>query len=104
MGQSSSQLQPGDLITTDISMFVNYNHHGIYVGDDMVIHLLPPAKQSNSSFTCPKCLKSSEQRDKVIKTLLVGTKAVAKASATMAGIATASALHFVGKWTVGRKS
>ncbi|KAJ0014128.1 hypothetical protein Pint_20459 [Pistacia integerrima] len=70
MGQSSSQLQPGDHITTDRSMFVNYDHHGIYVGDDVVIHFLQPAKKSNSSSPCQKCGHTPSLHGEIVKTCL----------------------------------
>ncbi|XP_031270570.1 uncharacterized protein LOC116128964 [Pistacia vera] len=179
MAQCSSEqwgLQPGDQIASNRFVFV-YHHHGIYVGDGMVIHFLQPAKKSNSSSPCQKCghtpslhggivktcldcfldghslyiinptdckppdevvktateffqgirtfdeynfafnncqdfasfckigIKSSEERNKVVKTLLVGTKEVTKVSATMvgigiAGIAAASVVHSIVKRTL----
>ncbi|KAJ0078945.1 hypothetical protein Patl1_23227 [Pistacia atlantica] len=60
--------------------------------------------QDFASF-CKTGIKSSEQRNKVDKTLLVGTKKVTKVSATVAvigiaGIAAASALHSIVKRTL----
>ncbi|XP_044478955.1 protein LEAD-SENSITIVE 1-like [Mangifera indica] len=57
-----SELKPGDHIYSDkgeidivIAKLNVYNHHGIYVGDGIVIHFLAPAKQSNSSVPCKRC-------------------------------------------------
>ncbi|KAJ0080385.1 hypothetical protein Patl1_23234 [Pistacia atlantica] len=72
MGQCSSQqrwLQPGDQITTNRIVFV-YHHHGIYVGDGMVIHLLPLAKQSNSSTPCQNCGHTPSLHGGIVKTCL----------------------------------
>ncbi|KAJ0104725.1 hypothetical protein Patl1_19723 [Pistacia atlantica] len=43
---------------------------GIYVGDGMVIHLLPLAKQSNSSSPCQKCGHTPSLHGGIIKTCL----------------------------------
>ncbi|KAJ0013326.1 hypothetical protein Pint_20463 [Pistacia integerrima] len=57
-----------------------YYHHGIYVGDDMVIHLMAPAdkapgkkvpaKKGNSSSPCQKCGYNPDTDDGIIKTCL----------------------------------
>ncbi|XP_022720034.1 retinoic acid receptor responder protein 3-like [Durio zibethinus] len=72
MGQSKSSLQPGDHIYCDRSGSSLYNHHGIYVGDGMVIHLMPPSKTKHrgSSAPCPKCGYKPDIITRVIKTCL----------------------------------
>ncbi|KAJ0080049.1 hypothetical protein Patl1_23260 [Pistacia atlantica] len=70
MGQSSSQPrrpQLGDQIASNRGA---YYHHGIYVGDGMVIHLLPLAKQSNSSSPCQKCGHTPGLHGGIVKTCL----------------------------------
>ncbi|XVF31069.1 hypothetical protein REPUB_Repub16aG0113600 [Reevesia pubescens] len=46
-------LKPGDHIYSDRNLRL-YFHHGIYVGDEMVIHLMGPSKIYNRS-PCKKC-------------------------------------------------
>ncbi|KAL4301729.1 hypothetical protein GQ457_10G013920 [Hibiscus cannabinus] len=46
-------LMPGDHIFSNRA-FRLYYHHGIYVGDDMVIHLMGPSKVYNKA-ACKKC-------------------------------------------------
>ncbi|XWS58373.1 hypothetical protein CRYUN_Cryun08bG0028600 [Craigia yunnanensis] len=46
-------LTPGDHIYSNRKLRL-YSHHGIYVGDDMVIHLMGPSKVYSRS-PCKKC-------------------------------------------------
>ncbi|XP_022720038.1 uncharacterized protein LOC111277873 isoform X2 [Durio zibethinus] len=46
-------LRPGDHIYSDRTLRL-YFHHGIYVGDDMVIHLMGPSKIYDRP-PCKKC-------------------------------------------------
>ncbi|XP_022720036.1 lecithin retinol acyltransferase-like [Durio zibethinus] len=63
--------EPGDHIYSERSGGL-YDHHGIYVGDDMVIHLQGPAKQKHigSSAPCQKCGYKRDFIGGVIKTCL----------------------------------
>ncbi|XP_044478308.1 protein LEAD-SENSITIVE 1-like isoform X2 [Mangifera indica] len=72
MGQKTStpsNLKPGDHIFTNRA-WILYYHHGIYVGDDMVIHLMAAGikKKSGSCDSCPKC--GYDGRSGIVKTCL----------------------------------
>ncbi|GLT28360.1 hypothetical protein SLA2020_073410 [Shorea laevis] len=70
-------LAPGDHIYT-ARRGGSYSHHGIYVGDDMVIHLQPPRqsyaksskKISSCSVECKKCGYKPDCDTEIIKTCL----------------------------------
>ncbi|EOY11026.1 NC domain-containing-related-like protein [Theobroma cacao] len=76
MGQPQSMLipherkpQPGDHIYSTRAGGL-YAHHGIYVGNDMVIHLQAPPKGSGSSTPCQKCGYKRDCQGGIIKTCL----------------------------------
>ncbi|KAH7571879.1 hypothetical protein JRO89_XS04G0161000 [Xanthoceras sorbifolium] len=76
-----SELEPGDHIYTERAGYV-YFHHGIYVGEDMVIHFLPDPKKKGilsssaassslqGSGRCPKCGHSPDRDGGIVKTCL----------------------------------
>ncbi|KAL5835364.1 hypothetical protein ACOSQ4_014861 [Xanthoceras sorbifolium] len=76
-----SELKPGDHIYTERAGYV-YFHHGIYVGEDMVIHFLPDPKKKGilsssaassslqGSGRCPKCGHSPDRDGGIVKTCL----------------------------------
>ncbi|XP_022720158.1 retinoic acid receptor responder protein 3-like [Durio zibethinus] len=62
--------EPGDHIYSERSGGLYY-HHGIYVGDDMVIHLMaPPIIYNRFSDPCQKCGYKRNFSSGVIKTCL----------------------------------
>nr|DAD30089.1 TPA_asm: hypothetical protein HUJ06_031557 [Nelumbo nucifera] len=79
-----SELKEGDHIYCWRSHLYLYAHHGIYIGNEQVIHFTP-ARGGNSShfaaaswdasssvpgFSCPKCDNSSRDREGVCKLFL----------------------------------
>ncbi|XVF42225.1 hypothetical protein PTKIN_Ptkin01aG0343400 [Pterospermum kingtungense] len=63
------QLQPGDHIRCDR---VAYHHHGIYVGDGMVIHLQGKLKSITrpENSACQKCRENGKSNGEIVKTCL----------------------------------
>ncbi|KAB2018814.1 hypothetical protein E1A91_D08G258900v1 [Gossypium mustelinum] len=69
MGQPQSKprfLQPGDHIYCEREGGL-YDHHGIYVGDDMVIHLQGKAKKLEPLPECRKCKDKRVQNGEIAK-------------------------------------
>ncbi|KAJ0080394.1 hypothetical protein Patl1_23239 [Pistacia atlantica] len=66
---SRSKLDPGDHIFSNRAGILYY-HHGIYVGDGMVIHLMPAEKKDKSVSLCPNCGYSKDRHSGIIKTCL----------------------------------
>ncbi|XP_031270580.1 phospholipase A and acyltransferase 4-like [Pistacia vera] len=66
-----SKLNPGDHIIGNRAGIL-YSHHGIYVGDGMVIHLMPAEKkgENKSVSLCRNCGYSRDQHSGIIKTCL----------------------------------
>ncbi|KAJ0078680.1 hypothetical protein Patl1_23219 [Pistacia atlantica] len=62
-------LNPGDHIFS-IRAGILYYHHGIYVGDDMVIHLMAAGMKKSSSSLCPKCGYNRDRDSRIVKTCL----------------------------------
>ncbi|KAJ0080386.1 hypothetical protein Patl1_23235 [Pistacia atlantica] len=60
---SLSKLDPGDHILSNRAGILYY-HHGIYVGDGMVIHLMPAEKKDESVF-CVQTVAKTLDRPKV---------------------------------------
>ncbi|XWS64721.1 hypothetical protein CRYUN_Cryun05aG0028000 [Craigia yunnanensis] len=75
MGQPPSSIdlnrkpQPGDHIYSPRSGGL-FDHHGIYVGDDMVIHLQGPGKKIGPPPSCQKCEHKRDCNGEIIKTCL----------------------------------
>ncbi|KAJ0078954.1 hypothetical protein Patl1_23228 [Pistacia atlantica] len=72
MGQKKStpsMLNPGDHIFSNRAGILYY-HHGIYVGDDMVIHLMGAGMKKSSSSLCPKCGYNRDRDSGIVKTCL----------------------------------
>ncbi|KAB2018827.1 hypothetical protein ES319_D08G256000v1 [Gossypium barbadense] len=69
MGQPQSKprfLQPGDHIYCEREGGL-YDHHGIYMGDDMVIHLQGKAKKLEPLPECRKCKDKRVQNGEIAK-------------------------------------
>ncbi|XP_031270583.1 uncharacterized protein LOC116128980 [Pistacia vera] len=72
MGQKKStpsMLNPGDHIFSNRAGILYY-HHGIYVGDDMVIHLMVAGIKKSSSSLGPKCGYNRDRDSGIVKTCL----------------------------------
>ncbi|XVF42231.1 hypothetical protein PTKIN_Ptkin01aG0344000 [Pterospermum kingtungense] len=70
-GTDSCRLKPGDHIYAYRGLHA-YSHHGIYVGEDRVIHFIPTEIVSNSNEKppCPKCQYQHNVHRGLVRTCL----------------------------------